>query len=155
MFIPILAVMALASSQSADSFARSVLEDVCLPYVTGEATDTAAADFLGFVQTGENGGTRQFATADEAWTLRLTTSGVAEDGDLSRICVLQARRGGLAAVRAGVEPVLRERRFVADAEAPADRPLWTSGGTTVSLRQNEGRAAVMRVSWSALDAAGG
>ncbi len=152
MFVSILAGLLVATApQSTESFARSVLEDVCLPYVAGEA-DAGAMDFLGFAQTGEGEGERQFATGDEAWLLRLAESGTAEDGDLTRLCVLQARRGGLEVVRAGVAGPLEAAGYVRDPETPADRPIWSGRGVTVSLRQNAGRATLMRVSWSAFDA---
>lgn len=152
MLVSILAgLLVAAPPQSTESFARSVLEDVCLPYVAGEAGDAGAMDFLGFVQTGEEEGERRFATGDEAWLLRLAESGTAEDGDLTRLCVLQARRGGLEAVRAGVAGPLEAAGYVRDPEMPAERPIWSRDGVTVSLRQNEGRATLMRVSWSAMD----
>ncbi len=151
MLAHILASLITAAPQSTESFARSVLEDVCLPYVAGE-TDAGAMDFLGFTPTGEDETGRQFATGDEAWLLRLAESGRAEDGDLGRLCVLQARNGGLQAVRAGVAQPLEQAGFVRDPEMPADRPIWTRAGVTVALRQNSGRATLMRVSWSAMDA---
>lgn len=151
MLAPILASLIIGAPQSTGSFAHSVLEDVCLPYVAGEA-DAGAKEFLGFVQTGEGENGRHFATEDEVWLLRLAETGVAEDGDQGRLCVLQARNGGLEAVRAGVAEPLERAGFVRDPDMPADRPIWTRRGVTVALRQNAGRATLMRVSWSALDA---
>lgn len=147
----ILAVTAalLSAQQPPQVISRRVLDEICLPFVTSGAADPVAA--MEFVPTADDGETRQFVSPDDAWLLRLTISGTAEDGDLTRLCVLQARRGGLQAVRDGVAGPLEAAGFVADAEMPADRPIWTRGGITVSLRQNEGRATLMRVSWSALD----
>lgn len=149
MLILALTAALLAPQQPPQVIARRVLDEICLPYVTAGDADPVAA--MEFVATGDDGESRQFVSPDDAWLLRLTTSGTAADGDLTRLCVLQARRGGLEAVRAGVAGPLAAGGFVADPDMPADRPIWTKGGVTVSLRQNEGRATLMRVSWSALD----
>lgn len=131
---------------------RSVLTDVCLPYVNGEGDNTAALEFLGFLLAPPSSEGRMYATEDQGYLLRLTTTGSAEDDNLSRICVIQARREGLSGARASVAPILSEQGFTADADMPADRPIWTKGGVTVSLRQSEGRATVVRVSYSSLEA---
>ena len=132
---------------------RSVLTDVCLPYVTGETSDTVALEFLGFVENpGSETGTRNFQTEDEGYLLRLTTEGSAADGNLNRVCVIQARRGGFDRAKAAVLPVMRQQSFRAEAGLPADRPIWTKEGVTVSLRQNPGAAAIVRVTFSSLDA---
>lgn len=143
---------ALAASPPPD-MTRSVLADVCLPYVTGEARDTSALEFLGFVAApAADDDTLNFQSEDEAYLLRLTTTGSADDNDLNRVCVIQARRGGLDGARNSVQPVLREQGFAPEPGQPADRPIWTRNGVTVSVRQNEGRAAVIRVTYSSLDA---
>ena len=153
-----LAVLAAAvltlQPQAGGDVVRPTLVDVCLPYVAGEARAAAAADALGFATTADDGETRQMATADESHLLRLTTTGTEADGNLNRVCVLQARRGSLATMRAAVAANLEAAGFRPDAEAAGDRPIWTRGGVTVSLRQNEGRAALMRVTFSSLDAEG-
>ena len=131
---------------------RSILTDVCLPYVTGEADDTVALEFLGFLMAPPTGEGRMYATEDEAYLLRLSTTGTSADGNLNRVCVIQARRGGLDAARTSVQPVMRDQGFAADADQPTDRPIWTKGGVTVSARQNPGAAAVVRVTYSDLDA---
>ena len=132
---------------------RSVLTDVCLPYVTGETSDTVALEFLGFVENpGSETGTRNFQTEDEGYLLRLTTEGSVADGNLNRVCVIQARRGGFDRAKAAVLPVMRQQSFRAEAGLPADRPIWTKEGVTVSLRQNPGAAAIVRVIFSSLDA---
>lgn len=144
---------ALAAAPPPTDMTRSVLVDVCLPYVTGETSDTAALDFLGFTETAApESGTRTFQSEDQAHLLRLTTEGSLADGNLNRVCVIQARRGGLDGVRSSVAPVLGEQGFTPEADLPADRPIWTRGGVTVSLRQNPGAAAVVRVTFSSLDA---
>lgn len=141
---------ALAASPPPD-MTRNILVDVCLPYVTGEARDTVALEFLGFVRTpSTDDDTLNFKSEDEAWLLRLTTEGSAEDGNLNRVCVIQARRGDLDDARGSVQPVMREQGFTADAEQPANRPIWTKGGVTVSLRQNPGAAVIVRVNYSSL-----
>ena len=132
---------------------RSILTDVCLPYVTGETSDTVALEFLGFIETpAPEADTRTFRSEDQGYLLRLTTEGSVEDGNLNRVCVIQARRGGLEGARAAVQPVMRQQGFVPEADQPADRPIWTRGGVTVSLRQNPGAAAIVRVTYSSLDA---
>lgn len=131
---------------------RSILSDVCLPYVTGEASDTAALEFLGFIATTTDDETRNFQSEDEAYILRLTTTGSAADDNLNRVCVVQARRGGFEAARRSVQPVMREQGFTLEEGLPADRAIWTKGGVTVSLRQNPGAAAIVRVTWSTMDA---
>ncbi len=134
---------------------RAVLTDVCLPYVTGETSDTAALEFLGFVETpAPEADTRTFRSEDEAHLLRLTTEGSAQDGNLNRVCVIQARRGGFDGARQAILPVLREQGFTPEPGLPSDRPIWTRGGVTVSLRQNPGAAALVRVTFSSLDAEG-
>lgn len=134
---------------------RSILTDVCLPYVTGESSDTVALEFLGFVETpAPEADTRTFQSEDQAHLLRMTTEGSVADGNLNRVCVIQARRSGLDGAKASVTPVLRQQGFAAEAGLPADRPIWTRQGVTVSLRQNPGAAAIVRVTFSSLDAAG-
>ena len=147
---------ALAASPAPPTdMTRSILTDVCLPYVTGQASDTVALEFLGFVATGSvDDDTRNFQSEDEAYLLRLTTTGSAAEDDLNRVCVIQARRGGLEGARGSVQPVLREQGFTPETGQPADRPIWTKGGVTVSVRQNEGRAALIRVTYSSLDDVG-
>lgn len=151
----VLAAALVAAPAPPTDLTRSVLVDVCLPYVTGETSDTAALAFLGFVETpAPDDDTRTFRSGDEAHLLRLTTEGSRQDGNLNRVCVIQARRGGLDGARASVTPVMREQGFTAEAGLPAERPIWTRGGVTVSLRQNPGAAAVVRVTFSSLDAGG-
>ena len=145
-----LAAALVAPLQTADSGARGVLDGVCLPYVGSGAVDPAALDGLGFALAEEDGDSRQYVTRDQAFILRLTETGTESRGDLDRLCVLQARRGGLESVRRGVAGVLEAGGYTLDPDMPADRPIWSRGGATVSLRQNEGRATIMRVSWSSL-----
>lgn len=147
-----LAAVLLASPVQARDATRSILTDVCLPYVTGESDDTAALEFLGFVAAPPSGEGRMYATEDQAYLLRLTTTGSVADETLNRVCVIQSRRGELGRVRGAVTPVLRQQGFSAEADAPADRPIWTKDGVTVSLRQNPGAAVVVRVTYSSLDA---
>ncbi|MGZ9114311.1 MAG: hypothetical protein ACXW3K_06780 [Brevundimonas sp.] len=149
----VLAAVFAASPAPPTEMTRSILTDVCLPYVTGEARDTVAVEFLGFTSTpAADDDTLNFQSEDEAYLLRLTTTGSAEDGNLNRVCVIQARRGGLEGARTSVQPVLREQGFSPEADQPADRPIWTKEGVTVSVRQNEGRATLIRVTYSSLDA---
>jgi hypothetical protein len=134
---------------------RAILTDVCLPYVTGETSDTAALEFLGFVETpAPEADTRTFESDDQAYLMRLTTEGSVADGNLNRVCVIQARRGGFDGAKAAILPVLRDQGFTPEAGLPANRPIWTKSGITVSLRQNPGAAALVRVTFSSLDAEG-
>lgn len=144
---------ALTAAAPPTDMTRSILADVCLPYVTGEARDTVALEVLGFVATpAPDDDTLNFRSEDEAYLLRLTTTGSADDGNLNRVCVIQARRGGLDGARTSVQPVMGEQGFASEADQPGDRPIWTRDGVTVSVRQNEGRATVVRVTYSSLDA---
>ena len=143
---------ALAATPAPSDMTRSILTDVCLPYVTGESDDTVALEFQGFVVAPATTEGRMYATEDQAYLLRLTTTGSAEQGNLNRVCVIQARRGGLDGAREAVQPVMQDQGFAAEVDQPDDRPIWIKGGVTVSLRQNPGAAAVVRVTWSSLDA---
>ena len=149
----VLAVTLVAGSVQSGDMTRSILTDVCLPYVTGEAGDTVALESLGFVETpAPEDDTRTFQSEDQAYLLRLTTEGSVADGNLNRVCVIQARRGGFDAAKASVQPIMRQQGFTAEAGLPANRSIWARGGVTVSLRQNPGAAAIVRVTYSSLDA---
>ena len=151
----VLAATLFTSPAPPNDMTRSILTDVCLPYVTGETSDTVALEFLGFVETpAPEADTRTFQSEDQAYLLRLTTEGSVADGNLNRVCVIQARRGGFDGAKAAVQPVMREQGFTPEAGLPADRPIWTRDGVTVSLRQNPGAAALVRVTFSSLDAEG-
>jgi hypothetical protein len=151
----VLAATMITAAAPPTDMTRSILTDVCLPYVTGETSDTVALEFLGFVETpAPEADTRTFQSEDEAYLLRLTTEGSLADGNLNRVCVIQARRGGFDGARASILPVMREGGFAPEAGLPANRPIWTKAGITVSLRQNPGAAALVRVTFSSLDAEG-
>lgn len=151
----VLAATMITAAAPPTDMTRSILTDVCLPYVTGETSDTVALEFLGFVETpAPEADTRNFQSEDEAYLLRLTTEGSLADGNLNRVCVIQARRGGFDGARASILPVMREGGFAPEAGLPANRPIWTKAGVTVSLRQNPGAAALVRVTFSSLDAEG-
>ena len=148
-----LAAALLLAPAPPNDMTRSILTDVCLPYVTGESSDTVALEFLGFVETpAPEADTRTFQTEDQGHLLRLTTEGSVADGNLNRVCVIQARRDALDRAKASITPVLRAQGFTAETGLPADRPIWTRQGVTVSLRQNPGAAAIVRVTFSSLDA---
>lgn len=151
----VLAATLVASPVQGRDMTRNVLTDVCLPYVTGETSDTAALEILGFVETpAPEADTRTFQSADQAHLLRLTTEGSVADGNLNRVCVIQARRGGFDGAKASILPIMRDRGFTPEAGLPANRPIWTREGVTVSLRQNPGAAALVRVTFSSLEAEG-
>ena len=151
----VLAATMFTAAAPPTDMTRSILTDVCLPYVTGETSDTVALEFLGFIETpAPEADTRTFQSEDEAYLLRLTTEGSLADGNLNRVCVIQARRGGFDGAKASILPVMRDRVFAPEAGLPANRPIWTKDGVTVSLRQNPGAAALVRVTFSSLDAEG-
>jgi hypothetical protein len=148
----VLAAALAASPAPPPDVTRSTLSDVCLPYVAGGTSDTTALEFLGFVPTSADEETRNFQSEDEAYILRMTTTGSAADGNLNRVCVIQARRGGFDGAKQSIQPLLREQGFTPEADLPAGRAIWTRDGVTVSLRQNPGAAAIVRVTYSTLDA---
>jgi len=153
MLVLALAVSLAAAAQAPEVMTRSVLTDVCLPFVAGEDPQ-GPLDFLGFVGPGQ-GETRQLQTEDSAYIVRLSASDGEASGDTRRTCVIVPRRGGIDAALSAVRRPLLDAGFVAETGLPADRPIWTRGGVTVSLRQNEGRSVVIRVSYSGLDAEAG
>ena len=138
-----------------EDLTRLALAHVCLPYVTGETSEPSALGFYGFVETpAPEADTRTFQSGDQAHLLRLTTEGSVADGNLNRVCVIQARRGGFDGAKASILPIMRSWGFTPEAGLPANRPIWTKDGITVSLRQNPGAAALVRVTFSSLDAEG-
>lgn len=153
--LAVLFAAALVAAPQGDETARNVVIDVCLPFVGGDA-DMTAAEFLGFVPAGETEDGKDYASSDarQAYLLRLTSDDGEESGEVRRTCVLQARSAALDAVKAAVRRPLEAAGFVAEAGQPANRPIWTRQGVSVSIRQNEGRATVVRVNYSSLDAAG-
>lgn len=138
-----------------DQMVRKVLTEVCLPFAGG-ATDRAAAEGLGFTVASENGAAVEMVSSDrsQAFLLSLAGDEDAEDGEDTRTCVLQARTMLFDVANRAIRGPLEEAGFVSEATQPANRPVWTRQGVTVSLRQNEGRATVMRVTYSSLEAAG-
>lgn len=150
MLAAVLAV-ALVTAEPTD-VTRSVLTDVCLPFASGEGLSQDALDFLGFVGPAEaSGEVRELRTGDEVYILRISSDDGADSGEVRRTCVLQARRGGLEGARNSLRRPLQEAGFAADAAQPPERPVWTRRGVSVSIRQSEGRATVIRISYSSLD----
>jgi hypothetical protein len=149
----VLAASLFAAPPPPSDMTRSVVSDICLPYVTGEASDTVALESLGFVATSSgNASNRTYQTEDQVYLLRLTTEGSIADDNLNRVCVVQARLGGFDGARASVQPVMRQQGFAPESGLPANRAIWTKGGVTVSVSQNPGAAAIVRVTFSSLDA---
>lgn len=148
------AALATAPLQS-DAMTRNVVMDVCLPFVNGDG-DRAAVEFLGFVVASEAGVVVNMASSDsqQAYLLSLTGDDGEDDGEVLRTCELQARGAGFDAVRGALRRPLEQAGFVAETVQAANRAVWSKQGVTVALRQSEGRAAVVRVSYSSLDAAG-
>ncbi|WP_439471281.1 hypothetical protein [Brevundimonas sp.] len=150
----IAAALASAPMQS-DQMTRDVVMDFCLPYVNGDS-DRAAIEFLGFTVTGEEGAVTDLASSDDrqAYLLRLTADDGEDDGEVLRACELQARGAGFDAVKGAIQRPLEQAGFTAETVAGSNRLIWSRQGVTVSLRQSQGRAAVVRVSYSSLDAEG-
>lgn len=152
------AALAVGPMQS-DQMTRDVVMDFCLPYVNGDS-DRAAIEFLGFTVTSEEGAVTDLASSDarQAYLLRLTADEVGvdgeDDGEVLRACELQARGAGFDAVKGAIQRPLEQAGFTAETVAGSNRLIWSRQGVTVSLRQSQGRAAVVRVSYSSLDVAG-
>lgn len=140
----------------ADDMTRDVLVNVCLPFVAGEK-DMGPVEFLGFVVAGQEGPVTDLASGEEVpkYLLRLTDDEGEDDGEIMRACTLQARTVDLDSARGAIRRPLERAGFVAEATQPANRPVWTRQGVTVSVRQAEGRATVVRVTYSSLEASGG
>ncbi|RZJ40094.1 MAG: hypothetical protein EON86_13115 [Brevundimonas sp.] len=153
MLAAVFAAALIASPPQSDELSRNVVIDVCLPFVNGE-TDRTALDALGFVVASQEGPVTELVSPDERqrYQLRLVADdGAEDDGEVARVCLLQARSAGLDAVKGAVRRPLEQAGFVLDPAMPADRPIWTRQGVTVSIRQNEGRATMVRVTYSSLD----
>lgn len=146
------AALASAPLQS-DDMARNVVVDVCLPFVNGDS-DRAAVEFLGFTVTEEAGAVTDMTSSDarQAYLLRLAGDDDAEDGEVTRSCTLQARGTSFDSVKRAIRQPLEQAGFVAENIEAANRLVWSRRGVTVSVRQSEGRATVVRVSYSSLEA---
>lgn len=146
-------VAALASAPlQANNIVRDVVTNVCLPFADG-AGDRAAAEALGFVVLSEEGRVTEMATAEAQprYLLRLTGDDGETDGEVARVCLLQARTLNFETTRNAVRSPLEQAGFIAEAGQPDDRPVWTRGNVTVSVRQNEGRATMVRVTYSSFE----
>ena len=132
---------------------RDIVMDVCLPYVAEGAADAAVLDRNGLDGSFEEGA-GEFHTRNNVYLVQLTTSGSAADGDLRRVCVVQARAAPFEQARDAVSGPLQGAGFAASPDEPEDWPVWTKGGVTVSVHQNPGRATIIRASYSSLDAEG-
>ena len=155
MIAALFAAALVSAPLQSDDMVRKVLTDVCLPHANGQSS-RAAAELLGFVVSDEGDGVVNMVSSDEnqAYLLRLSGDDDAEDGDDTRACTLQARTTVFDSARSAIRRPLEQAGFAAEATQPANRPVWTRRGVTVSLRQNDGRATVMRVTYSSLEAAG-
>lgn len=131
---------------------KSVFTDVCLPFTQGGGVSQDALDFLGFIGPAATPGeTRELKTEDEVYILRISSDDGEDSGEVRRTCVLQARRGGLEGARNSLRRPLEEAGFTAEAGQPPERPVWTRRGVSVSIRQSEGRATVIRISYSSVE----
>lgn len=132
---------------------RDIVMDVCLPYVADGATDQAVlrrAGLNGSLEEGQG----EFRTRNDVYLVQLSSSGSAADGDLRRVCVVQARAAPFDQARDAVAGPLGGAGFAASPDEPEDWPVWTKDGVTVSVHQNPGRATIIRASYSSLDAEG-
>ena len=152
MLAALFAAALVSAPLQADEMTRNVVMNVCLPFVGG-ADDRTAAEALGFVVASENAPVTELVSSDEnqAYLLRLTADVGDDGGEVARVCLLQARSAGFDAAKGAIRRPLEQAGFVLDRTTPANRPIWTREGVTVSLRQNEGRATVVRVTYSSLE----
>jgi hypothetical protein len=148
-----LAAALAVSPPDPSQLTRDIVMDVCLPYVSEGSADTAALDRNGLDGAMEGGG-GDFHTRNNVYLVQLTTSGSAEDGDLRRVCVVQARAAPFEQARDAVANPLQGAGFAASPDEPEDWPVWTKGGVTISVHQNPGRATIIRASYSSLEAEG-
>ena len=156
MFAAVFAAALASAPLQSDDIARNVLVDVCLPFVNGDS-DRAAVEFLGFTVASEQGMVVDMVSSDprQAYLLRLAGDDDADDGAVQRSCTLQARGTALDAVKRAIRQPLEQAGFVSEPTEAANRLIWTRQGVTVAVRQNEGRATVVRVSYSSLEVSGG
>ncbi|HEY0598774.1 hypothetical protein [Brevundimonas sp.] len=142
-----------AVPQTAGQVTHDIVMDVCLPYVADGVADQAV-----IVRNGLNGlvedGQGDFRSRNDVFLVQLTTSGSVEDGDLRRVCVVQARSAAFQQARDAIAGPLQNAGFAASPDEPEDWPVWTRGGVTVSVHQNPGRATIIRASYSSLEAEG-
>lgn len=149
----ILAAVLVLNPQNPGELTRDLLMDVCLPYVADGVADQAVIDRVGLDGMIEDG-QGDFQTSDQVHLVQMTRSGSAGEGDLRRVCVVQARSGGFQRARDAVSGPLESAGFTASPDEPEDWPVWTRGGVTISVHQNPGRATIVRASYSSLDAEG-
>jgi hypothetical protein len=149
----LLAAILVVGPQNPGQITRDIVMDVCLPYVAEGAADQAV-----IARTGLNGliedGQGDFRSQRDVYLVRLTTSGAVEDGDLRRVCEVQARSSPFQQARDAIAEPLVGAGFAPSPGEPEDWPVWTRGGVTVSVHQNPGRATIIRASYSSLEAEG-
>ncbi|QDH73610.1 hypothetical protein [Brevundimonas sp. M20] len=143
-----------------DDLTRDVLVNVCLPFVGGEK-DRAPAEFLGFTVVSEEGPVVEMESGDAVtrsggdriakYMLQLADDEGDDDGEVLRACTLQGRTIDFASARGAVRRPLEQAGFVAEPTTSANRALWTKGAVTVSVRQAEGRATVVRVTYTSTE----
>ena len=149
----ILAAALLLAPQNSGPTTRDIVMDVCLPFVADGTADQAVISrngLSGLIEDGQG----DFRSQRDVYLVRLTASGAAEDGDLRRVCEVQARSSAFAQARDAIADPLVGAGFAPSPGEPEDWPVWTRGGITVSVHQNPGRATIIRASYSSLDAEG-
>ncbi|NJC41988.1 hypothetical protein GGQ87_002283 [Brevundimonas alba] len=149
----ILAAAFVASPQDPGQITRDIIMDVCLPYVSEGAADQAVIvrnGLSGLIEDGEG----EFRSRNDVFIVTLTTSGSVDDGNLRRVCAVQARSSAFGQARDAIAAPLVEVGFAASPDEPTDWPVWTRGGVSISVHQNPGRATIVRASYSSLDAEG-
>lgn len=146
----ILAAVLAASPQTPGQATRDIVVGVCLPFVaTGEASADNIA-LAGLIRR-PGGGDLDLQTESGHHLVKLTLSGSAGEGNLRRVCEVQARSGGFAQARDAVAGPLESAGFAPVPDEPEDWPVWSRGGFTAMVHQNPGRAAIVHVSYSMLD----
>lgn len=147
----ILAAAVALSPQNPGDLTRDLVMDVCLPYAADGTADQAVIGRVGLDGLVEDG-QGDFQTRNQVYLVQMTRSGDPEEGNLRRVCVVQARAGGFEQARDAVSGPLESAGFTASPDEPEDWPVWTRGGVTVSVHQNPGRATIIRASYSSLEA---
>lgn len=147
----ILAAVLAATSQSPGQATRDIVVSVCLPYVASGEMPVDNIALAGLSPRRGGAGAEDLQTANGLHFVKLTITGDAAEGNLRRVCEVQARTGGFAQARDAVAGPLEQAGFTLEPDEPEDWPVWTRDGVTVTVHQNPGRATIVRLSYALLD----
>ncbi|HYC73932.1 hypothetical protein [Brevundimonas sp.] len=147
----ILAAVLAAAPQNAGQATRDIVVSVCLPYVVSGETPTDNIALAGLSPRDGGAGAGDLQTANGHHLVKLMVTGNAGEGNLRRVCEVQARAGGFAQARDAVAGPLEQAGFTPEPDEPEDWPVWTRDGITATVHQNPGRATIVRVSYALLD----